>query len=574
MPCIACSPSHSVAERIERGAPVVIIISDQHFPAVLPALNGDCVITVRVEDGLLNELEEAFIDRFRAYLHPHGALNPGSAILIGSISHLQARGLADYAEKLVDSLTGLHSRAGQGVRVAPLVPIPLQGIEKASVVRALADLDGWHASMPAMAGTTFPETRKMFWHMVAGMPRDHVTMPESYTIMLPVSLRNKRKAPITSEPIGRQLPGTIPPFTPGQEKAVLKSLFQEMNAAFGLTVDVSPDISRDSDPAASLDDSRTIFIGASHMCRTVNAWLLTGADVNTIAEPGWKPDKNKLDAATVYCGDLQLKRSDTVVMDLWSNSAYLGTDDSGLPCQPQRDLDDRKYHIVGQLQAAPKPLIQKIFQDSRPLIEATGEARVVFIVPFPRYLAAPCCDGDGHLTNFGTDEVVTEILRVSETVSTLIKSLPGDRFSIYNLTDLIGLDKDPSLMVTSSGSPAWGLDGVHLTEAGYTDVCNDIAAHIAELTSTQRGKRPRLESVVPGPPTKKRGGPAVRPSAWVWGCDDLRGSVCWPGRGRLPLNHGQRGSGWIGGGRGSGWRSGGRNRYGGRGRGYAGRRPY
>ena len=66
------------------------------------------------------------------------------------------------------------------------------------------------------------------------------------------------------------------------------------------------------------------------MCRVVPAWLLTGADVNTIALQGWMPVQEKLEAAIEYSASLELKKGDTVILDLWSTSSFLGTDEMGL----------------------------------------------------------------------------------------------------------------------------------------------------------------------------------------------------------------------------------------------------
>jgi hypothetical protein len=64
-------------------------------------------------------LEAALSDRLRAYLAPHGSLPPGSVVLLGSVSHLRARGLANYAESLVTTAGNILGRAGQGVDVIP-----------------------------------------------------------------------------------------------------------------------------------------------------------------------------------------------------------------------------------------------------------------------------------------------------------------------------------------------------------------------------------------------------------------------------------------------------------------------
>jgi enoyl-CoA hydratase/carnithine racemase len=37
------------------------------------------------------------------------------------------------------------------------------------------------------------------------------------------------------------------------------------------------------------------------------------------------------------------------------------------------------------------PGFRKILEESRPVLEAAGEAKVVLVSPFPRYVQSPCC---------------------------------------------------------------------------------------------------------------------------------------------------------------------------------------
>ena len=66
MACLACSPTHSLKDKLNSNLPVVVVLSDQCFPALLPAEGGGCMIIIRVEDGTLMEIESVFADRFKA----------------------------------------------------------------------------------------------------------------------------------------------------------------------------------------------------------------------------------------------------------------------------------------------------------------------------------------------------------------------------------------------------------------------------------------------------------------------------------------------------------------------------
>jgi hypothetical protein len=113
--CLACADSHSMGESMSRGELVVVCISDQNFPPVLPADDGKCVVVIRVEEGRLFEIEKAFGDVFAGHCAPHGRLPQGSVVLVGSLSHLSRYGLESYAVDLVKTMASLTTRVGGGL---------------------------------------------------------------------------------------------------------------------------------------------------------------------------------------------------------------------------------------------------------------------------------------------------------------------------------------------------------------------------------------------------------------------------------------------------------------------------
>ncbi len=126
--CLACDEQHSFWESILAGVPIVIALSVQAFPPILPAKNKKCVAIVHVEDGLLSEIENSFVDIFAEFCAPTGCLPVGSVVLLGSMSHLGARGLDSYAGDLVGSMSSVSARVGHGVEVVPLCPVPIGGL--------------------------------------------------------------------------------------------------------------------------------------------------------------------------------------------------------------------------------------------------------------------------------------------------------------------------------------------------------------------------------------------------------------------------------------------------------------
>ncbi len=52
--CLTCDTSHSFKDSSMVGVPVVVILSDQAFPAILLASHNKCLIIVRGQTSLLN----------------------------------------------------------------------------------------------------------------------------------------------------------------------------------------------------------------------------------------------------------------------------------------------------------------------------------------------------------------------------------------------------------------------------------------------------------------------------------------------------------------------------------------
>jgi hypothetical protein len=167
MGCLSCPAPHSLAESIREGQPIVIFLTDQTFPPVLPPTDdGNCALIIRVEDSELWELEEVFCDRFKNFCKPHGSLPSGSVMLVGSMSHLAKNGLNFYAPLLVETMTRLAGKVGPGVNVIPFVLVPIGGIGSETLARDIMDLDSWIVSTGAGQATGLPDSRDTFWRVV------------------------------------------------------------------------------------------------------------------------------------------------------------------------------------------------------------------------------------------------------------------------------------------------------------------------------------------------------------------------------------------------------------------------
>ena len=551
--CLGCAVTHSFGVRMaEKGLPILVILSDQNFPAVLPSEGGLCPVIVRVEDGTLGEIADAFLDRFNKFVSPHGNLPPGSVILIGSISHMRAVGVGEYCEALVGVSHRLGTRVGRNVDIVPLVGIPLHGVGEVHVLRDLLDLDAWLASCARPVGTTLPATRTLFWKMVyEGGEGDYPQ--EVRTVTLPSSLKNSRKRAFITDPPCRPLPLRVDPFSTSAEGKIVTSLLKEINDVYGLGMDPNPDLSREMDPPPCHDQSRTVLFGSSHVKRLAGH-MADDAKVIDLSVPGWTANKDAIGLIANELKELALTGEDTVVLDLLSNSSYMGTDDSGIPSRPVKLAEDKTYHIVGELQVAPESAFRKIIRDCQPIFEAVSCAKKIALLPFPRYLSGKCCSNPEHITNFGNEEYKEEVLRVSSAVRSAYNSVkPPGEFVIYSLSD-------SDLLHTATADDPGDIwrDPVHFRGTVYAAIAADLLVLIGAAAAEEPGalpaKRQRLDSVAPpvictAPQTRGQ----VPTPGWLMGVavQAQQGRGGW-GRGR--------GSGGAGGRRGgrSGWRGSGR----------------
>jgi hypothetical protein len=72
------------------------------------------------------------------------------------------------------------------------------------------------------------------------------------------------------------------------------------------------------------------------------------SDTVSLAYLGFRPEKEKMITLKSRFETAQSGQSDTVVLDLFSNVAFMGTDGDGLPA-PAFMADDGSYHVIGTL---------------------------------------------------------------------------------------------------------------------------------------------------------------------------------------------------------------------------------
>ncbi len=154
---------------------------------------------------------------------------------------------------------------------------------------------------------------------------------------------------------------------------------------------------------------RTVFIGGSNLGRIAKAATENGHMIVDLTAKGWIPKSGKIDRLFETLKKLNLTEIDTVVIDSMSNTAYLGTDEDGLPIPAEKSVEDGWYHLNGDLQLAPHSAFKSTMKLVEKIISNTGGAKVMLTVPLPRYVTTACCADTTHVSNRQDPDFFREI---------------------------------------------------------------------------------------------------------------------------------------------------------------------
>jgi hypothetical protein len=370
-----------------------------------------------------------------------------------------------------------------------------------------------------------------------------------------------------------------------EEKIIVTALISDLNEFYGVGLDPSPKLERGvSTQVTPITKGRLILVGASHMVRLAKS---LGPGVITLAYPGFKPSVAAVTHIVEKLGLLKLEKNDTVICDLLSNVAFMGTDEGGLPTEASR-AEDGRFHIIGSLTTAPPSVIKKNLAMCTPLSESIGNAGTVLISPIPRYVYNRCCSNTTHVENLTDPDYDEEIGMGLEGIKRIIRNWATELLPNFALIDPTMLNDACDLgiktRVTDTGSCPWDDDDpVHLSAEGYRDLAGHLREHVSSEHAIDEasvsgsdfsgGKRRAPDSVITTPvPKRGRGNRPIRVAGWLMGRPDYdsdrrRGNNA-RARADTAQHRQQRGFGHGSRGPHPGWRhgAGGRGRRGRRGR--------
>jgi hypothetical protein len=519
--CVTCPEQHFFTG----SEPVVVIISDQHFPPSLPSNCGQCTVVIRCEDAMLFELP-GLLREFFAGADGRISLPEGSVVLYGSLSHLAARGLDNYADEVVRTGKTIGSMVGgRGVTTAHNICVPLGGICSTGLIRMMLDLDCWLQSGDTMSPYSLARSRNKLWDLLLEhgniMDTDGGSS-DKRIYYLPESTTSNRKIRFIAPALALGLPTKLSALSPSKEIELIGCFLGELNEVFGFTFDTAPDLSRNHTVMLnSCKGKRVILIGASHTKRMAGSSAFKNHTVVDLSVPGWKPDTKNIEKLRIQLAQVNPGSSDFIVIDPLSNSAFCGTGDDGAPVQLSRDSNG-KYHCPGSLSVITSHMIKKAMSSFNPVVETL---KLFIISPVLRYVSAKCCEDQSHIDNFGTRGLQRDLINGLENILELIQGWGEhypEHFEIIDTNETLVPSAEYWAEAPFNGEPLWQPGNpVHLLARAYDELATKVAEVLLDVSDEAdlepMAKRQRLESVVvtvkgpAAPALVPKAAPAVRP---------------------------------------------------------------
>ncbi len=275
--CCACPTHHPL---LGRDVVPVFVLSDQHFPAAVPAGDGGkCLAIVRIEDASLTELVDIFLAKIRLSWLP-----PGTVILIGAAGYLSGVGTAAYADKFAEVCCRLK-RALPNDNVITHAPIIMQaGSDDPALIKSMADIAEW---IKAGATNFLPQTTEKWSEMlIAG--DEPSQPPHAYHLELPETTTDCTDKKIWHSEPAMPLKETIEPVPQAEETKIIETLVNELNQKFGAGISEfiltdRKNIPARKNPRGEVD--HIILVGTNHAEKFYEAGKRSGIPSTYIGTP-------------------------------------------------------------------------------------------------------------------------------------------------------------------------------------------------------------------------------------------------------------------------------------------------
>ena len=467
--CLTCESNHGVT-----GNPSgCFILSDQNFVANLSgaAGAGTCIGVIRLEDSSLDELADILCELF-----DRAALPAGTAVCVGSGSHLHRVGATIYAQDWNKCNAKLSARF-PGFKICPLIPLPREDCP-AALASDLSILACWFARMYNSGTVGLIDCWAKLAHSLASQtPADESSFTAYSTLALPVSLApNAQLAPsrfaLSSSRCGKDVP-----LDAKATSELLRALLTALSSQ--LMVDCNPGESPvriTANQQSGKDFSRTVVvIGASNMRRCLPILGSLGYETVDLTHIGWDGSDAAVARVRGELDKLKELKNATYVLDLLTCNSYRFVQADGGLALPVK-LGAR-FHLLGDVALCDDKMLKTAITKLLPLLSSIDGPKVI-LPPLPRFVAGGCCGEASHARNTEQDGHGEKMLQGIMHLRKIVRDeLVSSSLTGYWVADPVAALLDSDLLRPVSAtelSHFLGGDNVHFTPLGYTKLVAGI----------------------------------------------------------------------------------------------------
>jgi uncharacterized membrane protein YgcG len=416
------------------------------------------------------------------------------------MSNLRDEGLVKYVERSTNEVRRFTSMFKGSVTCIPIAPPPLCGIPDAETVRSLYDYSLWLDGLPDYGLLRYNSALRQ---LLVNTKTETVNHLPGRVFMQSSLYEFEPKVFERQGWLG--LPGTVPPLSPTEEKALLTPLLEGLSTLFKLNLDTLPNLSRDPSifppgSAPAVDEMAALFIGASNADRLANSAASLGILTETITTGGWVLTTDAvteiLPQVAAHCA--ALAADSPVVIYCLDNSSFCCADKDGQLTAISKK-EDGIYHVIGEIVVVHEVTLAAAVTNLKRIILACGDRRVIIITPGPRYLTQPCCCAAGHSVHILVPEaglkMMSDLARLHTFIQRRLGSSPNCQ--VIPACDLLAGKKAASVEEALAAFSSWG--SIHGPTASYTRMA-------LALVDGYFGNTPPAAAVLPPrpQPTQKR----------------------------------------------------------------------
>jgi hypothetical protein len=491
MTCSGCKERgvHSMV-RGDRGEPVVLVFTDQNFPAVLYSEDKEqCIGVVRAEHGTIREIGFMVTDMLDGV-----TLAPGSVILVGSVSDLAKQGVSGYSEELARTVRILREKLGPNAQVGIVPPILLGGVNSFNLLRGIVEMESWVERLEGGEGALLQRTRaeviKRMWD--GGVGKRRSVEERLHTVPRGVEGFEKVYMRCTG---WSGMPERVGPLSSEGEAAIVGQLVGELRSSFG--VRVSQRLVMDRENVEAVVENEYVVWGSSNGGRLADVMVKMGFKVVKVTEGGWRPNKVSV-AKMMKEMEGKVNPGATLIMMGLDNGMYYGEQEDGGRALPKQG-EDKKFHVEGRVEVGTRKQAKGLLGHCLPILDRYERNRKVLLSPSVRWFRRRCCDCEEHCTNFCLagyrKGMLADLSEVKDAMMELCRDEGMQMYKVMSTCELLGLR---AAMEEDEVERILGTDPVHMTEDGFVTLAENLIRTLDNPATLFAGEKRSREEQVEG----------------------------------------------------------------------------